>query len=89
MANLSTASGRACPGHTSITAAGAATEATEAAIGNACRALAADRWVNGFGLYRDRSTVIANLTAAKDALAAAIVTLRSCTWPTDADYGEA
>ena len=71
--------------NTTITAAGAA---TEAAVGNACRALAADRLVNGFGVYSDRSTVVSNVTAAKDALAAAIMTLRACAWPTDADYLE-
>ena len=73
---------------TTLAAAGAATEATEAAVGNACRALAADRFVNGFGVYVDRSTVLSNVTAAKDDLAAAIMTLRSCPWPTDAEYGE-
>jgi len=71
-----------------INAAGVTTEATEVAIGPACQALAADRFVNGFGVYADRSTVLVNLGMARTALDTAIATLRGCCWPTDLDYGE-
>ena len=72
-----------------INAAAAATTATEEAIGRIERALRAPRFVNGFGIYSDRSTVIANLGAARFAVEAAITAIRSVPWPTDADYGEA
>jgi hypothetical protein len=73
---------------TRITAAHAVTLATEQAIDKADRALHADRFCNGYGVYSDRSTVLANLGTARTALDAALATLRGCCWPTDLDYGE-
>jgi len=65
-----------------------ATEFAEAQITAACGALAADRWINGFGVYTDRSTVRSNLAAARDALDCAAKALAG-QWPTNADYEEA
>jgi hypothetical protein len=72
-----------------IAAAAAATTATEDAIGRIERALRAPRFVNGFGVYSDRSTVVANLGAARFAVEAAITAIRSCPWPSAADYDAA
>ena len=72
-----------------INAAAAAAMATEDAIAKAAKALHADRFLNGFGVYVDRSAVIANLRTAGSAIEAALAVIQSCPWPTDIDYIQA
>jgi hypothetical protein len=71
---------------TTIATAAAATTATEEAIGRVERALRAPRFVNGYGVYSDRSMVAANLRAARFDVEAALTAIRSCPWPSAADY---
>jgi hypothetical protein len=71
---------------TTIATAAAATTQTEEAIGRIERALRAPRFINGFGIYADRSMAAANLGAARFAVEAAFTAIRSCPWPTTADY---
>jgi hypothetical protein len=71
-----------------IGAAASATTATEDAIGRIERALRAPLFVNGFGVYSDRSTVIASLGAARFGVEAALTAIRSYPWPTDENYGD-
>ncbi|CDX26804.1 conserved hypothetical protein [Mesorhizobium plurifarium] len=45
-------------------------------------------FTNGYGILSDPSNVRGNLRTAKEAIDAALTTMKDTDWPTLADYGE-
>ncbi len=70
-----------------IKAAAAATDIVSDAF-NAGRDSLSACWVNGAGVLSDPSMTRSRLGEAKAAIDRALAAMRSCGWPTDADYDE-
>jgi hypothetical protein len=58
----------------------------ERLIDAADTALKADRLYNGYGIYRDRASVLGQLILARKSIEDAITTLSRDDWPNLADY---
>jgi len=72
--------------NTIIKNAAAATTKCQDEIASITDVLAMPYAVNGFGVFQDRLTAIADLLAIQRNAGAGVEALRSCPWPTEDDY---